>query len=335
MCVRFRRIKKTEHGGRTHLVSGSTDAVIIDFSENLNPFPPSFSWNSGGVLVSSYPDNRYATLKEHIARVEGRRPDEICVGNGSVEIIRSFCLAALKQGDSVLVPPHTFGEYAVSVECAGAIPVARQDGCTAEFFCNPNNPTGSLVPKNTVLEKIREHEDAGTELFIDEAFIDLADPAESVTGVRSDNTFVLRSLTKAFSIPGIRFGWGVGCPELVAAIEAIRPPWSVNAYAESYAHAAFDNVYQMEASRNRIAEERLFLAGELTMRGLSVCPSVVNFLLFRSPVRASDLKEMLLSHGILVRDCASFGLPEYVRIAVRTHDENRIFLEALDTCLPL
>ncbi len=331
----FRRIQKTEHGGRTHLVPGSTDAVIMDFSENLNPFPPSFSWNPDGVLVSSYPDNRYAALKEHIARIEGRRPDEICVGNGSVEIIRSFCLAAMKPGDSVLISPHTFGEYAVSVECAGGTPVTRQDGCTAEFFCNPNNPTGSLVPKNTVLEKIHGHEEAGTQLFIDEAFIDLADPAESVADIRSEHAFVLRSLTKAFSVPGIRFGWGVGCSDLVAAIEAIRPPWSVNAYAESYAHIALDNIHQLEASRKRIAEERLFLAGELEMRGLSVCPSVVNFLLFRTPVSALDLKNRLLSQGILVRDCASFGLPEYVRIAVRTHDENRVLLEALDTCLPL
>lgn len=117
--MRFRWIRKTEHGGRTHLVPGSTDTVLIDFSENLNPFPPSFSWKPGEISVSSYPDNRYATLKEHIARIEGRKADEICVGNGSVEIIRSFCIAALKYGDSVLVPPHTFGEYAVSVECAG------------------------------------------------------------------------------------------------------------------------------------------------------------------------------------------------------------------------
>ncbi|WFN35052.1 histidinol-phosphate aminotransferase family protein [Methanogenium sp. S4BF] len=332
--MRFRRIRKTEHGGRTHLVSGSTDAVILDFSENLNPFPPSFSWNPDGILVSSYPDNRYADLKEHIARIEGRSPDEICVGNGSVEIIRSFCLASLKPGDSVCIPPHTFGEYAVSVECAGGIPVNRQDGCVAEFFCNPNNPTGILVQKSIVLEKIHAHEEAGTQLFIDEAFIDLADPAESVTGVRSEHAFVLRSLTKAFSVPGIRFGWGVGCPELVTAIEAIRPPWSVNAYAESYAHAALDNADQLTASRERITAERSFLADELQSRDLSVCPSAVNFLLFRSPVPASDLKKQLLSRGILIRDCASFGLPEYVRIAVRTRDENTLLLEALDTCLP-
>lgn len=333
--MRFRRIRKTDHGGRSHVVSGSTDTVILDFSENLNPFPPSFSWNSDGILVSSYPDNRYASLKEHIARTEGRRPDEICVGNGSVEIIRSFCLAVLKQGDTAFVPPHTFGEYAVSVECAGATAENSPDGCVVEFFCNPNNPTGSLVQKNLVLEKIRAHEDAGTQLFIDEAFIDLADPSESVTGVRSEHAFVLRSLTKAYSVPGIRFGWGVGCPELVAAIEAIRPPWSVNAYAESYAHAALDNADQLEASRQQIAAERSFLAGELHARGLPACPSAVNFLLFRSPVRASRLKEALLSRGILVRDCASFGLPDYVRIAVRTRDENRTLLEALDACLPL
>ncbi|GAB7016797.1 pyridoxal phosphate-dependent aminotransferase [Methanogenium cariaci] len=332
--MRFRRIEKTEHGGITHLASGSSAEVRLDFSENLNPFPPSFSWNTSEISVSSYPDNRYAILKEHIARIEDRRPDEICVGNGSVEIIRSFCLATLNPGDPVTVPPHTFGEYAASVDCAGGIPVVRQDKCVAEFICNPNNPTGSLLPRDTVLEKIREHEDAGTQLFIDEAFIDLADPAESVTGVRSEHAFVLRSLTKAFAVPGIRFGWGVGCPDLVAAIEAIRPPWSVNAYAESYAHVALDNAYQLQASRNRIAEERAFLAGALESRGLSVCPSAVNFLLFRTPARASDLKTHLLSHGILVRDCASFGLPEYVRIAVRTRDENRIFLEALDTCLP-
>ncbi len=332
--MRFRRILKTEHGGRTHLASGSTDTIILDFSQNLNPFPPSFSWNPGEVSLSSYPDNRYTDLKEHIARYEGRSPDEICVGNGSVEIIRSYCMAVLKPGDTVAIPSHTFGEYGVSVACAGGIPVDHQEKAVAEFFCNPNNPTGTLVQKHAVLEKIHVHEMAGTQLFIDEAFIDLADPAESVTGVGSEHAFVLRSLTKAFSVPGIRFGWGVGCPELVAAIEAIRPPWSVNAYAESYAHAALDNADQLNASREQIATERSFLVDNLQKRGHFVCPSSVNFLLIRSPVPASDLKERLLSLGILVRDCTSFGLPQYVRIAVRTRDENRILLEALDTCLP-
>lgn len=332
--MRFRQIRKTEHGGKTHLGSSSNDEVILDFSENLNPFPPSFCWNPDGISVNSYPDNRYTTLKEHIARIEGRRPNEICVGNGSVEIIRSFCLAAVRQGDNVYVPPHTFGEYAFSVECAGGIVGTRQDECEAEFFCNPNNPTGSLVQKVNVLKKIKAHEDLDSLLFIDEAFIDLADPAESVTSVRSEHTFVLRSLTKAFAVPGIRFGWGVGCPDLVAAIEAIRPPWSVNAYAENYAHAALDNADQLELSRYRIAGERSFLAGELQTRGISVCPSAVNFLLFRTPALASELKARFLSLGILIRDCKSFGLPEYVRIAVRTREENITFLEALDACLP-
>jgi threonine-phosphate decarboxylase len=332
--VRFRRILKTEHGGRTHLASGSTETVTLDFSENLNPFPPSFSWNSNEISISSYPDNRYTDLKEHIARFEGRSPDEVCVGNGSVEIIRSYCMAVVTPGDAVTISPHTFGEYGVSVACVGGIPVCGSQTAVAEFFCNPNNPTGTLVQRPAMLEKIRAHEQAGTHLFIDEAFIDLADPAESVTGVSSEHAFVLRSLTKAFAVPGIRFGWGVGCPELVAAIEAIRPPWSVNAYAESYAHAALDHADQLNASRERIAAERSFLSGELEARGLSVCPSAVNFLLFRSPVPASVLKERLLSCGILVRDCASFGLPGHVRIAVRTQSENRILLEALDTCLP-
>ena len=248
--------------------------------------------------------------------------------------MRSFCQAVLRPGDRVSVPAHTFGEYAVSVECAGAVPVVPQDGTAMEFFCNPNNPTGTLVPRPEVMKKIQAHEDAGTLLFIDEAFIDLADPAESVTGVCSEHAFVLRSLTKAFCVPGIRFGWGVGCPDLIAAIEAIRPPWSVNAYAEGYARIALDHADQLEASRERIAEERSFLAGALASRGLSVCPSAVNFLLFQSPVHASLLKERLLAHGILVRDCASFGLPDHVRIAVRTRDENRTLLEALDACLP-
>ena len=332
--MRFRRILKTEHGGRTHLASGSTVPVILDFSENLNPFPPSFSWDPDKISISSYPDNRYADLKKHIARFEGRDPDEICVGNGSVEIIRSYCMAVLKPGDSVNIPSHTFGEYGVSVECAGGITVHRQAGTVAEFFCNPNNPTGTLVPRSVVLEKIQTHEEAGTQLFIDEAFIDLADPAESVTDVCSGHVFVLRSLTKAFSVPGIRFGWGVGCPELVAALEAIRPPWSVNAYAESYACTALDHADQLDSSREKITKEREFLSDALQKRGLSVCPSAVNFLLFKSPLPASELKERLISCGILVRDCASFGLPKYVRIAVRTRDENCILLEALDTCLP-
>jgi threonine-phosphate decarboxylase len=171
-------------------------------------------------------------------------------------------------------------------------------------------------------------------LFLDEAFIELSDPGQSLAGERDGGLFLLRSLTKAFAVPGLRFGYGFGDPGLVARMEVLRPPWSVNAFAQDFALLAFRNFSLLGESRRRIAGERAWLEGRLRGLGLAPLPSLANFLLVPLEEPASVLAARLLGKGILVRDCASFGLPDSIRVAVRKREENERLVEALSACLP-
>lgn len=329
---KMRQYRRAVHGGvlPDQSLPGNS---IIDFSASMNPFPPEVAWDPASVPVHRYPDNQYAALKAAIAETFHRDPAEVAVGNGSAELMRVFCQVALNAGDHVGIDRSTFEEYAVSAEIAGAVVDDHAHDPAVRFVCNPNNPTGMLVPKSAMLDQLDRCSRAGTILFLDEAFIDLAAPDQSLVDRRNPDLFLLRSLTKAFSVPGIRFGYGFGDPELIEAMEAVRPPWSINAYAEQFAIAAFGCYDLLTASREAIARERTFLCGGLDDLGIAYLPSSVNYLLMDPGVPASWLTQSLLARGILVRDCTSFHLPDSIRVAIRTRDENIRFLTALKACL--
>jgi histidinol-phosphate/aromatic aminotransferase/cobyric acid decarboxylase-like protein len=322
--------KKVVHGGKVRQFSHERGEKVIDFSANLNPWPPAVPLDIPGKIVSCYPDDRYLVLKEMIAGRFHRPVEEIAVGNGSIELIRIFCLAALSRGDRVRIRQPTFGEYEMSSRLAGAFPAQEWEQAAVGFLCNPNNPTGTLLSRSSVLDQR-----CGVKmLFVDEAFIELSDIGQSVADIRDPAVFVCRSLTKCFSVPGIRFGYGFGDPDLIDRMETIRPPWSVNAIAEHYAIRAMAVFDELAQSRIRIQAEREWLVSALHGLPLKVHTSNTNFLLLTFPSDVTTLCADLSREGILVRDCHSFGLPDSIRIAVRTREENCQLLEAMGRCMP-
>ncbi len=323
--------EKVVHGGKIKQIREDTGRLVIDFSANLNPFVPPVTPDFSLDLLGRYPDDRYMTLKETISARFNRPVDEIAVGNGSIELIRVFCLATLSPGTRVYIVNPTFGEYELSARLAGALPASPGERAQVRFICNPNNPTGALLARDDILDIAADC--SGGHLFVDEAFIELSDPVQSVADVRDPSLFVLRSLTKCFAVPGIRFGYAFGDPDLILKVETIRPPWSVNTFAEQYALAAFGMFDRLEESRRKITREREWLIRELSRFSLTVHPSAANFLLLTLPFDVAALCTRLLEGGILVRDCHSFGLPDSVRIAIRTRDENRMLIEVFERCL--
>ncbi len=326
--------EKVEHGGRVRWHRTRERGELLDFSANVNPYPPEIPWTPDTSALKDYPDDRYVTLKEEIGRTFGRAAAEVAVGNGSVELIRAFCSAVLGAGDTAYVESPTFAEYGMAVRLAGARCTADENGAAVRFLCNPNNPTGKLLGRAEVLRLLDGVAGRGAYLFLDEAFIELSDPAQSVVDVSHENLFLLRSLTKSFAVPGIRFGYAFGAPELIEKVETVRLPWTVNAFAESFAIEAFRHYDLLEESRERIARERAWLCSRLDALGLGYAPPSANYILIEVPIEAEALADRLLSRGILVRDCRSFGLPRHIRVAVRTHEENRQLIEALEACLP-
>ena len=324
--------KREVHGGTGKRQREKTKKNVLDFSASVNPFPPVVAWNSDPSCLGHYPDDDYCELKEQIARTFHRSPEEICVGNGSIELIRVFCSILLRGDKKFFAESHTFGEYALSARLAGAHKAGNIRESDVLFICNPNNPTGTLRKKTEMTRYLEDAKSRGTLLFCDEAFIELSDPSQSLADVCDPALFVLHSLTKSFSVPGIRFGYGFGDPGLIEKIEITRPPWSVNAFAEAYAIQAFQHRDELARSRTGIAIERDFLTEGIFALGLRCCPSSANFILVQCSRDVTSLCRCLAQRDILVRNCTSFGLPTCIRVAVRTRNENQVLLEALSAC---
>ncbi|WP_440953725.1 threonine-phosphate decarboxylase CobD [Methanococcoides sp. FTZ1] len=350
------------HGGLVRKASqeyGIEESEIIDMSASLNPYGSPFDHPEFGLDLSSlfeaskpgmyhYPDNRYLLFKEAAARFlgEGIDAENIIPGNGSCETIRLVAECVLGKGDTVGIPQPTFDEYEQQCRVMGAnIRYFEHEGLMdisdealqdirILFVCNPNNPTGKLLSRDEVLGLAARCEANSTLLFVDEAFIELADPSQSVADVAAtnDHIFVLRSLTKNFAIPGIRLGFGVASGKMAAALNTARLSWNLGSTPDVVGTALLDmeggcNSRYLVESRNLIEKERLHLVERLSgIYGFKPLPSTVNYVLVDISellIDSVELTERLASHGILVRDCSSFYLldKDYIRIAVRTRAE--------------
>jgi threonine-phosphate decarboxylase len=328
--------KRVIHGGTGKQQREKTKENVLDFSASVNPFPPRIDWHCDTTDLSGYPDDTYSGLKERISTIFSRDPDEICVGNGSIEIIRVFCsvvLARTAETRHFFIEPPTFGEYELSARLVGAERTTSTKKADVRFICNPNNPTGTLLHREELLEILKTTKHHGAILFCDEAFISLANPEESLADVRDPNLFILHSLTKSFAVPGLRIGFGFGDRDLIEKIETARPPWCVNAYAEAFAMEALRHLGELADSRRAIDNERNRLVSGISNMGLTCNPSSVNYVLVECGMDVSPLCDTLSRRNILVRHCGSFGLPTCIRVAVRTPDENTQLLEALGSCV--
>ncbi len=332
--------------------SGKSAAELIDFSVNLNPLgAPDLTGPLAAALknIGDYPDNRYPGFRKAAAASLVVNPENIVPGNGSSELIRLFAEAVIEPGDRVIIPFPTFGEYEFQCRLFGAsidsvdyneITNIKPDGAKAVFLCNPNNPTGRLLSRWEVLELAQKCADTETFLFVDEAFIELSDPKESVAGFAASNDFavVLRSLTKTYAVPGLRIGFAVASKDLAGILNNIRIPWSLNCAALTVGeHLLKGHKGYINRALDMIRKERQWLSSSLgAIRGLKPYPGDSNFILINICdffISSSELTERMLRHGIMIRDCASFGLRDHIRVAVRKRQDNKKLIKALSAVI--
>ncbi|WNY24367.1 Histidinol-phosphate aminotransferase [Methanimicrococcus hongohii] len=367
---------------------GLSEDEILDFSANLNPFKTPFDHPEYGLNflklaaesypeTYNYPDNRYLKFREAAAtflnsgiaangdinnanggtKANVRLTKEnIIPGNGSTEIIRLFCQCVLNEGDKVIIPYPTFGEYEIQCRLQNAeivyIPQEKVETLTVDelkeigakilFICNPNNPTAVLRKREDLIKLAEICEKSKTVLFMDEAFIEISDPDQSVCDLVADHKFVfiMRSLTKCFEIPGIRLGFGAAHPEIAAALNNARLSWNLSPLQENVGAALMSmgggvNSDYLIKSRELILKEANFLKDELSkVWGFKPGVATTNFLLVdisERTVKSTELVERFAKNGILIRNCISFkGLGEdFIRIAVRTRPENEKFIKTI------
>lgn len=363
-------LEPCRHGGliqETSETYGIPESEILDFSANFNPLGPPFKYPDTGLnfdeiikkslrKMQEYPDNRYLEFRKAAANFVGLGvgPQNIIPGNGSTEIIRLLVECLVEKGDCVLLPWPTFGEYEKQCRIMGAkleYPEQKEveklsdevlEKAKILFICNPNNPTGKLRTREelaVLAERCRVHK---TLLYVDEAFIELSDPSQSVADLAVSNNyvFVMRSLTKTFAIPGIRMGFGIASQEMAEVLNNARLSWNLGAVANAAGTAllsiegGIDSLY-LEKSRALIREEGEKLRSKLNrVRGFEALETNVNYIfvnISKFMLESGELSTRLAEYGVLVRDCGSFhGLGNnYIRVAVKTPEENDRLIAAL------
>ncbi|MEM3465111.1 MAG: histidinol-phosphate transaminase [Candidatus Jordarchaeales archaeon] len=351
-------VERPRHGGD---VWGRGD--IIDFSCSLNPLGPpseiaSFIMNNLD-KVSRYPDDSCSLLKSELSTFIGVADDLITIGCGSTELIKAFADAFVEPGERVIVAHPTYSEYAFYCRLAGgvveAVPLDEERGFAldvdglfehidsdvkAVFLCNPNNPTSRLEPKKKVMEVVEECEARGTLVFVDEAFMDFLREGKRSSCVpeveNHRNLFVSRSLTKIFSMPGFRVGYGVGARELVGFIDKVRLSWGVGVLEQLVAAELLRKCGPyLEKTVSLVEQEKNYLYRRISeTAGYMVFRPDANFLFIsvrELGVDAATVRALLLGEGILVRECGSFGkeYSTFIRVGVKKRSLNEVLVEAL------
>lgn len=308
----------------------------LDFSASISPLgvPEGVKRAAAKAAESAdrYPDPQCRELCRDIAGYEDVPASYVLCGAGAADLIWRTVLAIHPQTAVIQAP--TFGEYRAALEFAGCeISHDWSSNPDIIILCTPNNPTGELLPVETLEEAAK----TGAVVLIDECFLDFTDePAEyDFTGKLADypNVLVLKAFTKIYAMAGFRLGYLLGSDtSLLKRISLAGPPWAVSSVAQAAGLAALREEEYKRQVRNLVSVERPWLLERLQQLGLQTVPGRANFLLFRA---GCSTGESLKKRGILVRTCGDFeGLDEsWIRIAVRTHEDNEKLICALQEVL--
>lgn len=318
--------------------------VLLDANEN--PFRPSVP--SGDIPLNRYPDPLQKKLRHRLAELNDVDDEMVFVGSGSDEVIdlliRVFCEPRI---DAIVAAEPTYGMYGVAAATndtevrsimladefqldVDALLAARSDDAPAKLFfcCSPNNPTGNLLRHHDIVRLCQE---SGGIIVVDEAYIEFSPEGSVVPLVRLfPNLVVMRTLSKAWGLAGLRVGYAIADPAIVGYIIKIKPPYNVGSLTAATALQGISDPEAMRRSVELIVAERHRMAAALTALPSvdHIYPSDANFLLIRCH-GATELHKALAGVGVIVRDRSSQpGLAGSLRLTIGTPDENDRFLEA-------
>ena len=329
--------------------------AIIKLASNENPFGPSrlatAAMRKALAQTNLYPDGNAFYLKQKLAAKLGVTPAHLILGNGSNEILEFIGHALITPGTEVVVSQYCFAVYPIVTALFGgklvvvpakgyghdldAMLAAITPNTRVVIAANPNNPTGTVARRED-LAPFAAAVPENVLLALDEAYIEFLDePPDLVPEIRSGrkaNLLLMRTFSKIYGLAGLRIGYGVGHPDLIAEFEKVRQPFNINAIAQAGALAALDDIGHTEKTRRGNSRGLRFYARAFRKLGLEFVPSSANFILVRVGEGQRVFNEMQ-KLGVIVRPMGGYQLPEWIRISIGTPKENQRCLEALTTAL--
>lgn len=333
---------------------------IIKLGSNENPWGPSpkamKAIEDEIKSINRYPESQLHELVSEIADYSGVRDSQVIIGgDGADEIIDVLAKTFIDDGDEFIVPLPSYMYYEYLLKQYGANPVyakwdleenrldadsifrAISEKTKMIFLCSPNNPTGTLIDKEVLVDIASRNPDIL--IVIDEAYFEYSEVTNRDLINEYDNIFIIRTMSKVLGLAGMRIGYGLACEQIIEYMHRIKPVFSLTRLSFVAALNTFrDRDYIAQSIRKGI-ESRQYLYDEVSkIDGLKVFPSKSNFMLIDirdTGYTAFELALELMKRGIIVRDCTSFkGLDEYwIRISICTLEEDEKFINILKEVL--
>jgi histidinol-phosphate aminotransferase len=329
---------------------------VFKLASNENPLAPSRKVISAitraAKILNRYPNSNCFYLRKRLAREIGVRENQLVFGNGSDEIITLVARAFLNPNDEVVIAEKTFLIYEIASLSASAkvIKIPQKDfhydlesmkkAITKKtkivFIANPDNPTGSYITEKQVRQFF-----SGLKkdllVYFDEAYYELVNEKDFPNTLRllkqGRNIIITRTFSKAYSLAGLRIGYGISKPEIINYLNRVREPFNVNSLAQAGALAALEDKNHIRKTKELIREGKTFLYDNFRKMGLRFIPSATNFILLDLSCDARRVFKRLLSQGIIVRNMQAWGLKNFLRVTIGKEFENRKFISALKTAL--
>ena len=297
--------------------------------------------------IHRYPDGNALELRETLGQFHGLDPSRIVCGAGSDELIALLLRCYAGPGDEVLYSCHGFLMYPIGAKSVGATPIAAPERALTTdvdallarvtertrvvFIANPNNPTGTYLRRED-LARLHAGLPPSVLLAIDAAYAEFVNRNDYEPGItlvdRAENVVMLRTFSKIYALAGLRLGWAYCPPAIADVLNRVRGPFNVAAPALAAGVAAVEDVEALNRARAHNEIWQPWFSERLAALGLSLTPSVANFVLARFP-DADAASTFLHSRGILTRKMGAYGLPQHLRITIGTGPEMETVAAAL------
>ncbi|WP_206242018.1 histidinol-phosphate transaminase [Novosphingobium terrae] len=340
---------------------GTDGKPLIKLSANENPLGTSHAAleaRAHAAAPSLYPDPDSKDLREALGKLNGIDPSRIVMGTGSDELLHIAAQAYAGPGDEIIYVRYGFSVYDIAARRCGAVPVVAPDldyGTDVDallalvsektrvvFVANPNNPTGSYLPKGEIA-RLHAGLPGDVLLVIDQAYAEYVAPEDEdgalALAEAHDNVLVTRTFSKIYGLAGERLGWATGAAPLVDALNRIRGPFNLSNSAQAMGLAAVADQDFVESSRlHNLAERTRFVEqlNALSNHGVRPLPSQANFvlILFNGKLSAETVYNGLMEHGYITRWLPGQGLPDALRITIGTAQQMDEIAAAIRSMVP-
>jgi len=329
---------------------------IIKLASNENPFPPAKkvikALRDSLTKINLYPDGNGYYLRNELAKRAKLKRDNIILGNGSSEVIGMALETFVNPGEEVIIPEPSFIIYRGLIKLRDAVPIiiplknyklnlpgmlkAINKKTKMVILCNPNNPTGTIIKKEE-LKKFINGISKNIIILSDEAYLEYVEDRNFGSAFpylkSKKNIIIARTFAKSSSLAGLRIGYGIAKTEIINEMNKVRPPFNTSSLAQVAALTALKDKEHLKRTKKNNREEKKYLYENLKKLGLSFIPTQTNFICINLKRDASAICQRLEKEGVIIRAMSNFGMPDFVRVTIGTHQENLFFIKKLKKIL--